>query len=54
MGRNEEGITMLNIVYYFNKDWITDDAKFELLTARTAIYLYLGYRQLLRIRYNEK
>ena len=37
VSRNEEGITTFNIVYYFNKDWITDDAKFELLTARTGI-----------------
>jgi len=39
VGRNEEGITTLNIVYYVNKDWIKDDAKFELLTARSWVRL---------------
>ncbi len=34
VGRNKEGMTTLSIVYYFDKDWITDDSKFELLSAR--------------------
>ena len=38
VGKNEEGITTLNIVYYFNKDWIQGDPKFELLTARTGVH----------------
>ena len=42
VGRNEEGLTTLNIVYYFNKDWIKDDSKFELLSARTGIHHSLG------------
>jgi site-specific DNA recombinase len=37
VGRNGDGATMLNIVYYFNKDWIQGDLKFELLTARTLV-----------------
>ncbi len=37
VGRNGDGATMLNIVYYFNKDWIQGDLKFELLTARTPV-----------------
>ncbi|MFC1893911.1 recombinase family protein [Chloroflexota bacterium] len=37
VGRNDDGMTTLNIVYYFNKDWIKDDSKFELLSARPGI-----------------
>lgn len=44
VGRNGDGVTTLNIVYYFNKDWIKDDSKFELLTARTPVHRCLwGY-----------
>lgn len=32
MGNNEEGITTLRIAYYFSKDWIKNDSKFELLS----------------------
>jgi len=42
VGRNGDGATMLNIVYYFNKDWIQGDLKFELLTARAGVHCYLG------------
>jgi len=55
VGKNEEGITTLNIVYYFNKDWIKGDAKFELLTARPGVRdvtLCLIINQL-NIRYQE-
>lgn len=38
VGRNGDGVTMLNIVYYFDKDLIRDDGKFELLAARTWVH----------------
>ncbi len=38
VGKNEEGITTLSIVYYFDKDLIQGDSKFELLTARTRVH----------------
>jgi site-specific DNA recombinase len=37
VGRNEDGATVLNISYYFDKDLIKDDSKFELLSARTCV-----------------
>ena len=52
VGKNEEGITTLNIVYYFNKDWIKGDPKFELLTARPEVHRWSnrGNLSVLRIQ----
>jgi len=38
VGRNADGETMFNIRYYFDKDLITSDGKFELLSARTGVH----------------
>ena len=43
VGRNGDGVTTLNIIYYFNKDWIKDDSKFEMLTARQGFVSILGH-----------
>jgi len=43
VGKNKDGVTTLNIVYYFNKDWIKDDTKFELLTARPGVHVYFWH-----------
>ena len=38
VGRNADGEVMFNIRYYFDKDLITSDGKFELLSARTRVH----------------
>ena len=41
VGGDRDEMTTLNIMYYFNKDWIKNDTKFELLTARPRVHFLI-------------